>query len=81
MHFPLHCGKPRGIPTDALIHVSAIRRMQHSKDYRPRNLIVGGEGKGVIKAPPEYGLGGWVPKYNIGDPTHELYVRNAAQVL
>ncbi|GAB1216033.1 hypothetical protein ATERTT37_005234 [Aspergillus terreus] len=81
MQFPLHCGKPRGIPNDALIHVSAIRRMQHSKDYRPRNLIVGGEGKGVIKAPPEYGLGGWVPKYNIGDPTHELYVRKAAQVL
>lgn len=81
MHFPLHGGKPRGIPTDAIVHVSAIRRMQHNEDYRPGNLIVGGRGRGVIKAPPEYGLGEWVPKYNIGDPAQELYVRKAAQLL
>lgn len=80
MHFPLHGGEPRGIPTDALVHVSAIRRMQHNEDYRPGNLIVGGGGRGIIKAPPEYGLGDWVPKYHIGDPAHELYVREAAQL-
>lgn len=78
MHFPLHRGEPRGIPTDALVHVSAIRRMEHNEDYRPGNLIVGGGARGVIKAPPGYGFGNWVPKYHIGDPAHELYGKNVA---
>lgn len=79
MYFPLHCGEPRAIPIDALVHVSAIRRMQHNKDYRPGNLIVGGGGRGVIKAPPEYGLGDWVPRYNSGDPAQELYGRSTVE--
>ena len=79
MHFPLHLGEPRGVPLDALVHVSAIRRMQHNTDYRPGNLIVGGGGREVLKAPPELGLGDWVAKYNIDDPAQELYVRMSAQ--
>lgn len=81
MYFPLHCGEPRAIPNDALVHVSAIRRTQHNKDYRPGNLIVGGGGRGVIRAPPEYGIGEFVAKYNIGDPAQELWVRKTAEPL
>lgn len=78
IRWPLPCGEVRDIPLDAQIHVSAIRRMEANPKYRPGNLIVGGGGRGVRRAPPEYGMGEWVVKDHEGDPVREVYVRKSA---
>ncbi|KAL2868397.1 T6SS phospholipase effector Tle1-like catalytic domain-containing protein [Aspergillus lucknowensis] len=78
IRWPLPCGEVRDIPNDARIHVSAIRRMKKDPNYRPGNLIMGGGGRGVRRAPEEYGIGEWVVKDHEGDPVREIYVRKSA---
>ena len=56
---PLPMGEVRDIPEDAWVHHSAIKRMEADPNYRPGNLIVGGGGRGMRKAPPELGIGQW----------------------
>ena len=78
IRWPLPCGEVRDIPVDASIHVSALRRMQTNPKYRPGNLIVGGGGRGVRFAPPEYGIGEWAVKDYHGHPVKEVYIRKSA---
>ncbi|KAL6231029.1 hypothetical protein BDW75DRAFT_221272 [Aspergillus navahoensis] len=77
IRWPLPCGEVRDIPNDAQIHVSAIRRMKADPNYRPGNLILGGGGRGVRRAPEEKGIGEWVVKAHEGDPVREIYVRKS----
>ncbi|GFF43575.1 uncharacterized protein YEL023C [Aspergillus udagawae] len=77
IRWPLPCGEVRDIPNDAQIHVSAIRRLKADPKYRPGNLIVGGGGRGVKRAPEEYGIGEWVVKDHEGDAVREVYVRKS----
>jgi hypothetical protein len=75
--WPLSMGRMRGIPIDAEIHVSMIRRMQADDTYRPANAILGGGGRGLTIAPPEFGIGEWkVCKYP-DDPLRETYILNS----
>ncbi|KAL8697450.1 MAG: hypothetical protein Q9201_007123 [Fulgogasparrea decipioides] len=76
---PLPMGEVRDIPPDAKIHHSAIRRMEANENYRPGNLIIGGGGRGVRKAPKELGIGEWVVHKNKGDPVGEVHVRKGKQ--
>jgi hypothetical protein len=78
IRWPLPCGEVRDIPEDAHIHRSAILRMQNCPQYRPGNLIVGGGGRGIIKAPEHLGIGEWVVASDEGDPVRETYVRKRA---
>ncbi|KAL8697105.1 MAG: hypothetical protein Q9224_002466 [Gallowayella concinna] len=78
--FPLPMGEVRDIPEDAKIHHSAIRRMELNEDYRPGNLIVGGGGRGVRKAPKEMSIGKWTVYKNKGDPVGEVLVREGKNV-
>ncbi|KAL9125804.1 MAG: hypothetical protein Q9217_005046 [Psora testacea] len=73
--FPLPMGETRDIPEDAWIHHSAIRRMESNPNYRPGNLIIGGGGRGVRKAPKEHGIGEWQVLKGEGDPVGMVYVR------
>lgn len=77
IRWPLPCGEVRDMPSDAQIHISAIRRMHANPHYRPGNLIIGGGGRGVRKAPKAYGIGEWVVFQNEGDPVRETYVRKS----
>lgn len=72
---PLPMGEVRDIPEDAWIHHSAIRRMEIDPSYRPGNLIVGGGGRGMRKAPEEMGLGKWEVLKGDNDPVGMVYVR------
>lgn len=78
--FPLPMGEVRDIPEDAKVHHSAIRRMEADESYRPGNLIIGGGGRGVRKAPKELGIGEWVVHKNEGDPVGEVLVRKGKSV-
>lgn len=49
--------------------------MEANANYRPGNLIVGGGGRGVRRAPPELGMGQWEVLRGKGDPVGEVYVR------
>ncbi|KAF2200008.1 hypothetical protein GQ43DRAFT_473118 [Delitschia confertaspora ATCC 74209] len=73
--WPLPKGETRDIPENATIHSSVIRRMEADPEYRPGNLIVGGGGRGVRKAPKEMGMGNWIVKAEPGDPLGEVVVR------
>ncbi|KAL8796663.1 MAG: hypothetical protein Q9195_001053 [Heterodermia aff. obscurata] len=73
--WPLPMGEVRDIPEGAKIHNSAIRRMKVDERYRPGNLIIGGGGRGVRKAPKEMGIGHWDVLREEGDPVGEVYVR------
>lgn len=77
IRWPLPCGEVRDIPLDAQVHVSVIRRMKANPNYRPGNLIVGGGGRGVRHAPPEYGIGEWVVKDSSNHPVKEVYIRKS----
>ncbi|KAL1964165.1 hypothetical protein VTN77DRAFT_7253 [Rasamsonia byssochlamydoides] len=77
IRWPLPCGEVRDIPNDAQIHVSAIRRLKADPNYRPGNLIIGGGGRGVKRAPPGYGIGEWVVFKDEGDPVRETYIRKS----
>ena len=72
---PLPMGEVRDIPENAWIHNSAIKRMQANEDYRPGNLIIGGGGRGVRKAPKEMGSGEWEVIKDSGDPVGEIFRR------
>ena len=73
--WPLPMGEVRDIPEGAKIHNSAIRRMKADERYRPGNLIVGGGGRGIRRAPKEMGIGQWDVLREEGDPVGEVYVR------
>ncbi|GKZ31670.1 hypothetical protein AbraIFM66950_000359 [Aspergillus brasiliensis] len=75
IRWPLPCGEVRDIPDDALIHVSALRRLQTNPNYRPGNLILGGGGRGIKVAPKGSGIGQWELKAHEGDIVREVYVR------
>ena len=72
---PLPMGEVRDIPEDAHIHHSAILRMKADENYRPGNLIIGGGGRGVRKAPKELGIGNWEVLKGEGDQIGCVYVR------
>ncbi|KAF2456700.1 hypothetical protein BDY21DRAFT_392908 [Lineolata rhizophorae] len=73
--WPLPKGEVRDVPDSVVVHGSVLRRMRADEGYRPGNLIVGGGGRGVRRAPPEYGMGEWVVLREEGDPVGEVYVR------
>ncbi|KAF2178493.1 hypothetical protein K469DRAFT_327818 [Zopfia rhizophila CBS 207.26] len=75
--WPLPKGEVRDIPDHAVIHSSVIRRMEADPEYRPGNLIVGGGGRGVRKAPMELGMGKWLIHREEGDPVGEVVIRAA----
>jgi hypothetical protein len=50
--------------------------MHADPSYRPGNLIVGGGGRGVRVAPPEFGIGSWKLLREEGDPVGECWVRD-----
>ena len=68
-------GETRDVPLNAQIHYSAIKRMQNNADYRPGNLIIGGGGRGVRKAPEKYGVGEWKKHKNHDNPLTQVYVK------
>ncbi len=68
-------GETRDIPADAQIHHSVIKRLQTVPGYRPGNLIVGGGGRGVRKAPEEYGIGEWETCMWEGDDIKQTMMR------
>lgn len=72
---PLPMGETRDIPENAWIHHSAIRRMEANERYRPGNLIIGGGGRGVRRAPKELGIGQWEVFKEEGDLVGMTYVR------
>ncbi|KAK4160891.1 hypothetical protein QBC43DRAFT_324801 [Cladorrhinum sp. PSN259] len=78
IRWPLPCGEVRDIPHDARVHGSVVRRMKTHKDYRPGNLIVGGGGRGVRRAPEEVGIGEWVVIQNEGCPVGEVVMKKSA---
>ncbi|KAL9103551.1 MAG: hypothetical protein Q9163_001429 [Psora crenata] len=71
---PLPMGETRDIPENAWIHNSAIRRMEADPNYRPGNLIIGGGGRGVRKAPKHLGIGEWEVLKGDGDPVGMVYI-------
>lgn len=73
--WPLPKGEVRDIPDDVVVHNSVIRRMLADTSYRPGNLILGGGGRGVRVAPPEFGIGKWKVFREEGDWIGECYVR------
>lgn len=75
--WPLPRGEVRDMPAEALVHGSVIRRMRADGQYRPGNLIVGGGGRGVRKAPPSAGTGSWRVVRNGGDMISEILIKHA----
>ncbi|KAH7131975.1 hypothetical protein B0J11DRAFT_548003 [Dendryphion nanum] len=73
--WPLPKGETRDIPDNAVIHGSVLWRMEVDESYRPGNLIVGGGGRGVRRAPKDKGMGAWILHRGEGDPVGEVYVR------
>lgn len=78
IRWPLPAGETRDIPHTARIHGSVIRRMKVDPTYRPGNLIVGGGGRGMRRAPEHYGIGEWECVEGHGDPIDEVWVKKAA---
>ena len=79
IRWPLPCGEVRDIPENAQIHICAIHRMQIDPNYRPGNLIIGGGGRGVKKAPERYGIGEWEVCMHEGDLVRQSYVRKKVE--
>ncbi|KAJ5987036.1 hypothetical protein N7451_011401 [Penicillium sp. IBT 35674x] len=79
IRWPLPRGEVRDIPDDAQIHVCAIHRMQMDPRYRPGNLIIGGGGRGLKRAPEKYGIGEWEVCKHEDDPVRRTYVRKKAE--
>ncbi|PNY29132.1 oxidoreductase [Tolypocladium capitatum] len=75
IRWPLPRGEVRDIPSNARVHGSVIRRLKDDETYRPGNLIIGGGGRGVRRAPPQYGIGDWVCVGEHGDPIGEVWMR------
>lgn len=78
--FPLPMGETRDIPENAWIHNSAIRRMEADGEYRPGNLIIGGGGRGIRRAPEEMGMGQWEILKEDGDPVGMAYIRKGESI-
>ncbi|KAA8911731.1 hypothetical protein FN846DRAFT_773720 [Sphaerosporella brunnea] len=76
--WPLPRGEVRDIPENVKIHCSVIKRMQADPTYRPGNLLVGGGGRGVRVAPPEYGTGDWVVIREEGSLVGEVLMKRSA---
>lgn len=77
---PLPMGETRDIPENAWIHHSAIRRMEANENYRPGNLIIGGGGRGVRRAPKEAGIGNWEILKGQDDPVGMIYKRKGPSI-
>ncbi|KAM0723914.1 hypothetical protein Q7P37_000905 [Cladosporium fusiforme] len=73
--WPLPRGETRDMPDDAQVHSSVIQRMKADPNYRPGNLIIGGGGRGVRRAPQSAGTGKWRVVRERGDPIGESVVR------
>ncbi|TWU71111.1 hypothetical protein ED733_001321 [Metarhizium rileyi] len=73
IRWPLPCGEVRDIPDNVRVHGSVIRRLKEDETYRPGNLIIGGGGRGVRRAPAEYGIGDWICVAEHGDPIGEIW--------
>ncbi|GME51786.1 short chain dehydrogenase reductase family [Neofusicoccum parvum] len=73
--WPLPKGEVRDVPAGVVVHHTVLRRMRHDEGYRPGNLIVGGGGRGVRRAPKEAGMGQWKVLREEGDPVGEVWVR------
>jgi hypothetical protein len=71
---PLPRGEVRDMPDNAIVHKSAIRRMENNPSYRPGNLICGGGGRGYITAPKEAGIGEWRVVKEEGDVVGERVI-------
>lgn len=78
--WPLPRGETRDMPDDAQIHSSVIQRMKADPSYRPGNLIIGGGGRGVRKAPQSAGIGKWRVVRERGDLIGEAVVRAEQKV-
>jgi uncharacterized protein (DUF2235 family) len=79
IRWPLPRGEVRDVPKHIRVHGSVIRRMKDDADYRPGNLIIGGGGRGVRKAPEKYGIGDWECVADEGDPIGEIWMRKPAE--
>jgi hypothetical protein len=51
IRWPLPRGEVRDIPSGVRIHGSVVRRLNEVENYRPGNLILGGGGRGMRRAP------------------------------
>ncbi|KAL7929371.1 hypothetical protein V8C35DRAFT_315836 [Trichoderma chlorosporum] len=80
INWPLPRGEVRDIPNNVRVHGSVIRRMKMDETYRPGNLIIGGGGRGMRRAPEEYGIGEWVCVKEEGDPIGEIWERQGDPV-
>lgn len=78
--WPLPKGEVRDIPDDVVIHNSVVRRMEFDASYRPGNLIVGGGGRGIRRAPVSEGMGRWKVIREKGDLIGECFVRDGRPV-
>ena len=81
IRWPLPCGETRDIPDDAQIHICAIHRMQIDPSYRPGNLIIGGGGRGVKRAPERFGIGEWEICKHEGDLVRQTYIRKKPETV
>lgn len=77
IRWPLPRGEVRDMPDDAKVHVSAIRRLQENSEYRPGNLIMGGGGRGKLKAAEEEGIGHWVVADHESCPLNGTFMRRS----
>ena len=75
IRWPLPRGEVRDVPSGVRVHGSVIRRLKADESYRPGNLIVGGGGRGVKRAPEKYGIGDWVCVAEPGDVVGEIWMR------
>lgn len=75
--WPLPRGEVRDVPEDAKIHCSVLHRMAADPSYRPGNLLVGGGGRGVRVAPPQYKMGEWVVLREEGSLVGEVLVKKS----
>lgn len=75
IRWPLPRGETRDIPDNVRVHGSVISRMKADPSYRPGNLIIGGGGRGVRKAPAHHGIGDWECVSEEGDPIGEIWAR------
>ncbi|KAG0126860.1 hypothetical protein HOY82DRAFT_626781 [Tuber indicum] len=77
--WPLPYGEVRDIPDTVKIHNSVIGRMKADPKYRPGNLIIGGGGRGVRRAPKNAGIGEWEVLREEGSLVGEVLVKKGAE--
>jgi hypothetical protein len=77
--WPLPCGEVRDIPDTVKTHNSVIRRIKADPKYRPGNLIIGGGGRGVRRAPKNAGIGEWEVLREGGSLVGEVLVKKGAE--